>query len=222
MVKSTFVSVSCIVLLSLSAARGVEVDPASGAPAGSPEAVSAPQGGGALGAVPKAASKVKDRRNDWFDPSGNPIAGSPTSDIVKGIIKINKKGKYIFRMKVADVIPYPVPPANCAYWFALDTDRNPATGWEHPLVNDMGADLAVGAYYISGVWTIVVRDPVTGTNLTDITKFSFNGKWMKLKIPQSYIGSPNSFDWVAYTWDWTTGVLVWDNAPNGTHATFQK
>ena len=165
----------------------------------------------------KCFDLVYDDTGDWFDLSGNPISGAAFSDITHGAV-IQHGNWLVFAVKVNDDIPYPTPPANMAYWFALDIDRNSNTGWTHILTNDIGVEYLLGAYYIDG-WHFVVHDPIAGEDLVEIP-YLVNGEILMVGIPAQY--SPSSFDWLVYTWDWSTGNLVYDNAPNGGHSTFVK
>lgn len=159
---------------------------------------------------------VYDDTGDWFDPDGNPISGAAFSDITHGAV-FQHGNWLVFAVKVNGDIPYPTPSDNIAYWFAWDRDSNSNTGWTHILTNDIGAEYLLGAYYIDG-WHFVIRDPIADQELE--IPHLVNGDILMVRIPIQW--SPASFDWLVYTWDRSTGNLVYDNAPNGGHSTFVK
>lgn len=161
---------------------------------------------------------IYDDTGDWFDSDGDLISGAAFSDITHGAV-FQRGNWLVFAVKVNGDIPYPSPSADIAYWFAWDRDSNPDTGWTDDfLTNDIGADYLIGAYYIDG-WQFVIRDPMASENLVELPH-SVNGDILMVGIPIQW--APTSFDWLVYTWDWSTGSLVYDTAPNSGHSTFVR
>jgi Tol biopolymer transport system component len=146
------------------------------------------------------------------DPAGD--AAASYLDILEA--SISRAGdQLVVSMRLNGPVPSEVP-GGLPYVWALDTDLNPSSGQVH---NDIGSDYNLrvgydpdpghGPYY---GWHGYIDNLGEGTASPPLDTFYINSDTVYLWVPIADIGSPEAFDWVAFT-----GVAGGDIAPDTGH-----
>lgn len=114
--------------------------------------------------------------------------------------------------------PIPDGQNGLAYIWALDTDRDPATGFA---VQDIGVDLRVTVTFDNGAWVGTVRsiqpDGTIGDAFLFFTEIDINGPRLSAKLEASQLNTAAGFDWVARS---ELGNQVYAFFPASGHLTF--
>ena len=134
----------------------------------SPPIAPSPQPDTRIHAVPdgnQASARVfTDMRDDLFNAQGRPAVAAPYLDVVGGELAI--EGAYsVLRMRLRGPLPTHTPDPQLFYeWDVyLDTDANPATGGNWPLiVNDIGFEYMARLMLLDSKYVAELRDPLGG------------------------------------------------------------
>ncbi len=153
----------------------------------------------------------KDDLNDWFNlNTGEPKTGVDWLDIRK--TSIHKRRDNLI---LSTHVKTPITPEErqnwAAFWWSLDTDKDPETGLTLEHLSEIGIDYGVRVKYNyeTETWTAELFSyddagiPDTGTPLDT---FSIKGTTVVVHLPHAMIQDDGDFNWVSNTFDYAAGA----------------
>ena len=164
--------------------------------------------------IPPASARrnwYKDDLNDWFNlNTGEPKTGIDWLDIRKTSIH-KRRDNLILSTHVKTPITPEERPNSAAFWWSLDTDKNPNTGLTLEHLSEIGFDYAVRVkyYYETETWTAVLFSYDKAGNQdagTPLDTFSIRGTTVVVHLPHAMIEDDGAFNWVSNTFDYTAGA----------------
>ena len=175
--------------------------------------------------------KILDGTNDLFDGNSAPISGEAYLDIVEAEISIvGTPRNYLFRMKVNGPVPTQLddPKISIEWDFFIDSDLNPATGWNYPIAcNDIGPDYMI-SYNLSGNQGYGTLYDISTGKFTKLATPNIIGDTIELSFTWTLMQQIDNFNCVVAARKWVqTGpnqksLSAVDKAPNVGHYNYPK